>query len=135
MNMGHGAKLGRKREAAIAALLAFPSVVRAAQEIGVSESTLRRWMKLPDFKRTYDEARRSMVDEAVAVLQRLTNAAAITLGRNLTSGKPADEIRAAKVVLELSIGAAELAAIELRLAAVEEQQRGKPGVVPFQGVG
>jgi len=44
---GHGAKFGRKKEEAIAALLTQRNTEEAARAIGVVPSTLLRWMKEP----------------------------------------------------------------------------------------
>ena len=54
---GHGAKFGRKKEEAIAALLTQRNTEEAARAIGVVPSTLLRWMKEPDFDAAYRAAR------------------------------------------------------------------------------
>ena len=43
--VGHGAKIARKREDAIAALLTQPTVAAAAGVAGIGEKTLRRWLQ------------------------------------------------------------------------------------------
>jgi transposase-like protein len=48
---GHGAKFGRKKEEAIAALLLQRNVEEAARSNGVNPNTLLRWLKIPDFSR------------------------------------------------------------------------------------
>ena len=50
---GHGTKFGRKKEAAIAALLSQRSIDEAARAIEVAPNTLLRWMKEPDFRVAY----------------------------------------------------------------------------------
>ena len=42
---GHGAKFGRKKEEAIAALLTHRNVEEAARAVGISTPTLIRWQK------------------------------------------------------------------------------------------
>jgi hypothetical protein len=69
---GHGEKLSRKQEQAIAALLGELSVRAAAEKVGVNECTLRNWLKQPAFASAYRAARRQIVEVAVAGLQRLT---------------------------------------------------------------
>jgi hypothetical protein len=54
---GHGAKFGRKKEEAIAALLSQPSIEQAARVAGIGPKTLLRWLKLPEFQAAYREAR------------------------------------------------------------------------------
>ena len=67
---GHGEKLTRKQEQAIAALLSEATVGTAAEKAGVGEVTLYRWLKLPDFLGAYREARREVVEKAVAQMQQ-----------------------------------------------------------------
>jgi len=51
---GHGEKFGRKKEAAIAALLTARNNEEAAKTIGVSPKTLLQWQKLPsDINRSH----------------------------------------------------------------------------------
>src|SRR5262245_22431800 len=92
---GHGEKLSRKQEQAIASLLAESSIEAAARSIKISTRALKSWMAQPAFASAYRQARRAVVDEAIAVLQKLTFTATLALGRNLTCGVPASEIKAA----------------------------------------
>jgi hypothetical protein len=55
---GHGAKFGRKKEEAIAALLTQRNVEGAARAAGIVTQTLVRWMKVPEFRTAYRQARR-----------------------------------------------------------------------------
>jgi hypothetical protein len=50
---GHGEKLSRKQDLAIAGLLTEPTIGEAAQKAGVSEVTLWRWLKQADFTSAY----------------------------------------------------------------------------------
>ena len=54
---GHGSKFGRKREAAIGALLIHRSVEDAARSVDVATNTLLRWLQNPEFKAEYRQAR------------------------------------------------------------------------------
>src|SRR5665811_1595327 len=76
---GHGEKLSRRQEQAIAALLAHPTLSAAAASIGISEVSLWRWMRLPEFATRYREARQQVVDGAIAALQQATGEAVTTL--------------------------------------------------------
>src|SRR5712691_10187303 len=73
---GHGAKFGRKREEAIAALLSQRNVEEAARAVGINPNTLLRWMKLPEFEKAYLAARRAAVSQTNARFQQATGAAA-----------------------------------------------------------
>jgi hypothetical protein len=119
--MPHGAKLSRKQEQAIAALLTEPTIAAAAAQVGVASCTLLRWMERRPFRAAYLAARRQVVDQALAILQSANVSAVETLLRNLTAATatPADQIRAAKVVLDHSLRGVELADFGARLEAVE----------------
>lgn len=126
---GHGEKLTRKQEAAIAALVELPTITAVAARVGVNERTIRRWLLVPTFQAEYRKARRRLVDTAVAGLQRLSRRAVLALGRNLRCGRPGDEIRAAATILEFCFKAS-ADELEERLARLEElaaaQRNGQP---------
>jgi hypothetical protein len=103
-----GSKLDRKQEALIAALLSEPSHEAAAKAAGVGIATLQRWLQVPEFQRAYRAARRAIVESAIGRLQGATGKAIETLVRNLDCPKPADQIRAASVLLEHAVKAVEL---------------------------
>ena len=100
MNAGHGEKMTRKKEQAIAALLSEGSVQAAAVKAAVSHSTLKRWLKEPGFQDAYRQARRQVVDSAVSLLTRIANGAVAALARNLSCGNAGVEVRSAQVVLD-----------------------------------
>jgi transposase-like protein len=118
---GHGAKFGRKKEAAIIALLTQRSAEDAARAIGISSTTLLRWMKEPEFDAAYREARRAAFGQSIARLQQGAAAAATTLLKvMLDQGTPpATRVRAADSVLNHAAKAIELDDIEARLAELE----------------
>ena len=60
---GHGEKLSRKAELFIVALLTQPTVTAAAQTIGVSEATARRWLQREEFQERYREARQEALSQ------------------------------------------------------------------------
>jgi len=119
---GHGAKFGRKKEQAIAALLTQPSQEAAARSVGVAGKTLRTWLKVPEFHRSYLEARREVVGQANARMQQNSGFAASTLLKVMVSQDvPASvRIRAALAVMQLSQKSLQDEDLEIRLAAVEE---------------
>ena len=53
---GHGSQFGRKKEAAIAALLAERNLAEAARVVGIDLSTLKRWLRRPEFIEEYRRA-------------------------------------------------------------------------------
>jgi len=117
---GHGSKFGRKKEAAIAALLAERSQAEAARVAGIDLSTLKRWMRLPEFIEEYRRARWEVVEQAYARVQQNTPAAAsVLLKLMVDSATPASSrIRAALGVFGLSREASDLD-IQTRVAELE----------------
>lgn len=118
---GHGEKLTRNQEAAIAALLDQPTQEAAAGAVGVTPKTLREWLKQPAFQRAYREARREIVEGAVVRLQQLCLSAVLALHRNLTCGNAAVETRAADIVLGRALEAVELGDLAQRLDDLERR--------------
>jgi transposase-like protein len=119
---GHGQKLGRKQEAAIAALLSQRTVEDAARVAGIGARTLFRWLELREFREAYLQARRQAFGQASARLQQATGAAvSVLLTLMLDANAPAaSRVRAAHSVLDLAAKALELEDIELRLRHLEE---------------
>jgi hypothetical protein len=119
---GHGSKIGRKQEDAIAALLTQRNVEEAARAAGIGVRTLLRWLKLPEFQTAYRQARREAFGQAVARLQQGTSAAATTLLKIMIDpNAPASvRVRAADSVFNHAAQAIEIEDIEARLAALEQ---------------
>jgi transposase-like protein len=119
--LGHGAKFGRKKEEAIAALLSQRNVEEAARSIGVAPNTLLRWMKLPDFQTAYREARRAAFGQSIARLQQASTAAVSTLLKTMIdpTTPPSTRVRAADSVLNHAARAIELEDIEQRVCELE----------------
>ena len=120
-----GAGKFRKREFAIAALLEKATIADAASAIGVSEKTLRRWLQDPDFAAEHRAAQRQAVDLAIAGLKQATGEAVATLRRNLTSGMPSVEVRAATEILSQTARWQELDELGERVKALEEAAQGR----------
>ena len=118
---GHGTQFGRKKEAAIAALLTQRNLEEAARSIGVSPNTLLRWQKEPEFAKAYREARRIAYGQSVAWLTQATGAAVTTLLKIMVDpDSPAStRVRAAHSVLDHSARAIEIEDIEVRVAELE----------------
>jgi len=120
--IGHGEKLSRKQELAIAALLSEPTIAAAAEKVGIGEATLWRWLQREDFQADYQRARREAVAQAIAGIQQASSEAVKTLRRIMVdSGAPASSrVWAAKTVLELALKGAEVEDIEKRVTVLEE---------------
>lgn len=104
MLAGERAPLTAKQERAIAELLSRPTLEAAAEAVGVSALTLRRWRRDPAFSDAYRQARLESLEHAAGRLRALSNTAAQALADILSDPetRDADRIRAAAVVLDLT---------------------------------
>ena len=118
---GHGAKFGRKKEEAIAALLTYRTIEEAARAVNVSTKTLLRWQKEPEFDAGYRAAKRAAYAQAIARLQQASSAAVTTLLKVMVEPgtPPSTKVRAADSVLNHAAKAIEIEEIEARVAALE----------------
>lgn len=120
MITGHGTKMTQSWERCISALLSESSVKLAAHEAGVSESTLRTYLKDPDFREAYDDARRELLRLTIGRLHRASGAAVSTLVRKLRSPNDSTAVRAAVAILEQATKGADLLDVLTRLEALEQ---------------
>src|SRR5712691_6078025 len=105
---GHGKKLSRKQDAFICALLLAPALADAAHTAGIGEVTAWRWLKVTTFQAAYREARRAVVTQAIAQVQRATGEAVETLRAVMQDADASDRVSAAKTILETAVKAVEL---------------------------
>lgn len=118
---GHGEKQSHKQEQAIVALLTASSVCDAARQAGIGEKTLLRWLRTQAFQTAYREARRQVVQQAIAQVQHVTGEAVETLRQVMRDiNAPASaKVSAAKTMLDTAIKAVELEDLDARIAALE----------------
>jgi hypothetical protein len=90
-------------------------------QVGVSESTVRRWLRNKEFLAAYRAARRQVVENAISKLQQYTNDAVECLKRNLRSGNPSAEIRAAVGILSQAYKGVELMDLDERMSRLEQK--------------
>jgi hypothetical protein len=119
---GHGAKFGRKKEDAIAALLTHRTVEEAARSLNIATKTLLRWMKEPEFDAAYRAAKRAAFGQSIARLHHLSSAAVSTLGKIMldSATPPATRVRAADSILDHTTKAIEIEDIDARVRQLEE---------------
>jgi len=118
--------LSRKAEEAIAALLTAETVEHAAQQAGIGYRTLHRWLREDaDFQHAYRRARREVVHQAQAQIQKATGRAVATLIAVMDDplAPPGAKVTAARVILEQAIRAIELDELEARITALEQAQK------------
>lgn len=143
---GHGEKLTRKMEQAIAALLSTQTIADAARVTGIGERTLMRWMKEPIFAEAYRKARRETLAFVLGRLQQASSEAVDTLLKRAQGYSTTEEefqrlptggkirikktrkhlhpdVAAAKAILELSLRGHELEDLEARIRVLEDAQK------------
>ncbi len=119
--IGHGAKLPRKRQQAIAALIEAPTIREAAGIVGIGEATLFRWLQDSGFQEVYRETKQRIVSHAVTQLQRASgNAVKVLTDVMNDEDKPASSrVTAAKTVLDMAVKAVEIENLEARITDLE----------------
>ncbi len=117
------AKQKQKQEQAVAALISSSSIAEAAQVAGIGERTLYTWLSDKAFAEQYRTARREVVGQALAQLQRVSSLAVTTLSEIMADKEaPAgSRVNASKAVLDLALKAVELEDILDRLENLEEE--------------
>jgi hypothetical protein len=131
---GNSTSLTTKQQKAIAALLSAKDVQSAAQQAGVGERTLHRWM---DEDKAFQTALRAAESQAIdAAVRRLTGAANSALNVVMVlmldqKVSPSVRLRAALSVLEQMVKLREqynleqrIAELEARMAVSERTERG-----------
>ena len=118
---GHGSKLGRKMEQAVAALLTARNTEEAAKSVGISPRTLLRWQKLPEFERALREARMTAFRQSMARLQQASVPAVTTLLKIMVDpGSPSTvKARCAYYILDQTRKGIETEEIERRVTELE----------------
>jgi len=113
--------ISRQQDKAIPALLTCPSITAAAQQCGVAEVTLHRWLKDTAFQAAYRDTRRVVVQHAIAQVQRATGEAVETLRSVMQDPEaPASaRVSAAKAILETAVKGIEIDDLEARMAVLE----------------
>jgi hypothetical protein len=100
MSQGRGGKMGRKKQAAIAALLSSSSIALASEACGVSPATLKRWMMDPDFRGAFDAEGRRLLEFSSSRVRAGTDLALDTLRRNMEDGPAAVQVSAVRAWLD-----------------------------------
>jgi len=113
----------------VAALLTADTHAAAAEQAGISERTLQRWLLLDSFQAAYRRARATVLERVVVRLLGISGKAVARLERSLDSANDQSANRAALGVLAQAVKGAEALDVLSELAAlkvaVEELQRGQ----------
>src|SRR5947207_3507281 len=112
-----------KQEALIELLLSGIALAAAAKQLGVNESTCRRWLKLPHVRIAYRAARQEAFDERLGMLRDGVNVALKTLMSCMDPAKTKSEfvrMGAASKWLELSIQIYTANELDSRVEKIEQ---------------
>jgi hypothetical protein len=118
-----GEKFSRKQEQAIAALLAEPTIEKAARAAGIGFATLRRWLQNDDFQERYRQAKKQTLDAVMSHLQLIAGEAVETL-REVAVNREApasSRVAASRAILETAMKVVEAEEIERRLIELERR--------------
>jgi hypothetical protein len=113
--------LSERQEQALQAVISHPTLKEAALAVGISETTLWRYMQEEAFNRRLRQARRDAVDHAVIRLQRASSDAVSVL-RDLMMKEDAPaaaRISAARTVLDYSFRIVEIDELKTRMEDLE----------------
>ena len=119
-------RLGSKYQRAICALLNHSSLTAASAACKVSERTLRRWLRIPEFREALAEAERDMLERVTHHMTQLAASALAALEGVLNDADAASgaRIRAATAVLDHALKWREHVVLEDRMAALESGETG-----------
>ena len=116
--------LTRRQQAIIPLLIEMPTLRSAADKIGINQSTLMRWLKLPEFIKAYREARYVVMSEAFMNLQKNCNRATEVLVELMEDEETPHAVRynCACAILDMAMRTRTIDELEERLEAIEQAQ-------------
>jgi transcriptional regulator with XRE-family HTH domain len=118
--------LGRRREAAITALVEGGTLEQVARKVKVSLRTINNWLREPAFQDAYSKARTAVFERSLDRLLASRLEAVETLCRNMKCGDFAVESRSAVALLERGEKNTETVEILARLESIEAKLAAKP---------
>src|SRR4029453_9183115 len=83
---GHGEKMSRKLGVFIVAVIDCPTLIAAAERVGISERTARRWVLREDVRQAIDGTARAMLADAIRRKASVAAQASDVLVRRLRGG-------------------------------------------------
>lgn len=104
-------------------LLTSPTYIEAAARAGISESTLLRLRKKPDFQELVDSMKRDMFSETMQKAQTYSKEMLEVLREIALDGKATDSSRvsAAKGILELGVQLRNMEEIEAKIVELQKK--------------
>jgi hypothetical protein len=127
--MSENVRLNNDSKLAVA-LACGESTVDAANQVGVSDRTVRRKMADPEFRRQVAELRAELMSRALDRIANSMTRAAEVLDKLLDSDKDFVQLRAARSLLVLGQRLRDSVDLNDRMRQVEEDLARKTGGVP-----
>lgn len=120
---GHGTKLPRKRQLAVASLIQCSTIKEAAEAVGIGEATLHRWLTNSEFQKEYRNAKKIIVDEAITNIQKASRESVTVLREiMLDLDKPPNvRVIAARAILDIAVKSIESENLMTRIDALEKR--------------
>ncbi len=112
--------ISRRQEAALPAIVLSPSIARAARAAGVSERTLRRWMKDDSFRSRLSRLRHETAGLAREEMQGLLLRSVTIMAEGMEAPDPAMRIRSARHIQSFAVKMWEMEKLELDVRNLEE---------------
>lgn len=118
---GNESLTGNQRRA-VAMLAAGRKVADAASAAGVSENTIMRWQRLPEFRQAVNELQADMIGAAVGRLTELQEYAVATIAQVMADkgNPPSVRLRAAVAVLDCLLRMRDSVTLEQRIQKLEQ---------------
>lgn len=112
---------------AVASLLRGAKQAAAARTAGVTDRTLRNWLRRPAFQAALRDGRSELLGETTTLLHAGSREAVATLRKVLKDpqARPTDRVAAARALLDLGLRAAEALDHSQRLTDLETQLQEK----------
>ena len=101
------------------ALIETSSIREAAKVSGISEATVYNYLRDPEFKNEYRNARRATVESAISKMQNAASEAVDRLRELQYCENPAVAARCAQIIFESAVKGMETLDILERLEAIE----------------
>ena len=119
------AKLSRRQSRALVALLRESTIRNAAKSAGVSECSIRRWLRTDrDFMHALREVRAAILEGTLAALTEASAEAVTVLREAMRTGTPATKARAAATVLDQSTRIRESVELARQIEEIERKLEG-----------
>ena len=120
----------RKDSLLAAAIAAGSTVSDAARQIDVSLSTAQRRMAEPAFRRQVADLRAEMVSDALGYMSDNLTRAARSVAGLLEAPEPHIRLRAARILLSLTLKVRDAVDVDTRIRDLEEELARRQGYQP-----